>query len=143
LREQVNYELFRLLNLRASTFSKDTPWVEGFGSYQLRTFNISRNFLFMTPELGDYLHQNAKLKVEEAIQEYNYTAPYWFAARFNGVVNEGVRQNLYDSPAMFQAKAFILKEPREELVKYLDVPAFARGDLFYIQNLVAAIEASD
>ena len=42
---------------------------------------------------------------------------------------------------MFSAKAMILREPREELIKYLDVPAFARGDLFYIQNLVAAIEA--
>jgi hypothetical protein len=42
---------------------------------------------------------------------------------------------------MFQAKAWILKEPRDELVKYLDVPGFPRGDLFYIQNLVAAIEA--
>jgi outer membrane protein assembly factor BamB len=143
LRVQVNNELNRLLQLRTSTFSKDSPWVDGFGSYHLRTFNISRNFLFLVPELGDYMHQNTFLKVQEAVVEYNYTAPYWFVARFNAVVNEGVRQNLYDYPAMFQAKAFILNEPQEELVKYLDVPAFARGDLFYIQNLVAAIEADD
>jgi len=40
-----------------------------------------------------------------------------------------------------QAKAMILKEPYEELVKYLDVPAFWRGDLYYIDNLCAALES--
>ncbi len=49
--------------------------------------------------------------------------------------------NLYNYNAMFIAKAFILGESRDELAKYLDVPAFATGDLFYIQNLVTAIEA--
>jgi hypothetical protein len=42
---------------------------------------------------------------------------------------------------MFQAKAYLLKEKQPNLIKYLDVPAFARGDLFYIQNLIAAMEA--
>ena len=42
---------------------------------------------------------------------------------------------------MLQAKAFALKQPASEIVKYLDVPAFARGDLFYIQNLVTVIAA--
>jgi hypothetical protein len=79
--------------------------------------------------------------VREAIDEYNYTAPYWFVARQEAVATEGVMQNLYDYPALFQAKAYILKQSREELTKYLDVPAFERGDLFYIQNLIAAIEA--
>jgi hypothetical protein len=50
-------------------------------------------------------------------------------------------QNLYDYSAMFQAKAYILDEPRDQLTKYLDAPAFERGDLFYIQNLITAIEA--
>jgi hypothetical protein len=50
-------------------------------------------------------------------------------------------QNLYDYNAMFLAKAYILKQSRAELTKYLDAPAFQRGDLFYIQNLIAAIEA--
>ena len=47
----------------------------------------------------------------------------------------------YDVNTMFQAKALILGETREALTEYLDVPAYDRGDLFYIQNLVAAIEA--
>jgi hypothetical protein len=62
--------------------------------------------------------------------------------KFDATVGEGTFQHLYDSPALFQAKAYILKEPYTELVKWLDVPAFARGDLFYIQNLVAALSAA-
>jgi hypothetical protein len=42
---------------------------------------------------------------------------------------------------LFQARAYVLQQPFSELVKYLDVPAFERGDLFYIQNLVAALQA--
>ena len=34
-----------------------------------------------------------------------------------------------------------MKAPQAVLEKYLDVPAVARGDLFYILNLVATIEA--
>jgi hypothetical protein len=97
--------------------------------------------MMLVPELGDYLSQNALSKVQEAVDEYNFTAPYWFVSRYNATVNEGALQPLYDYPAIFQAKAYILKESREELIKYLDAPAFERGDLFYIQNIIAAIEA--
>lgn len=141
LRTSVTNEMNRLMTLRSLTFTKDTYWVDGVGSYHLRTLNISRNFIYLVPELGDYLNQNAFAKVNEAINEYNFTAPYWFASRYNAAVNEGVRQNLYDYGAVFQAKAYIMKADRSELLKYLDVPAFARGDLFYIQNLVAALTA--
>ncbi len=50
-------------------------------------------------------------------------------------------ENLYDYNAMFQAYAYIMKMPYDQLTKYLDVPAFETGDLFYIQNLIAALEA--
>jgi hypothetical protein len=49
--------------------------------------------------------------------------------------------HLYDTDAIFQAKAMILQQPRRELAKYLDVPAFPVGDLFYIQKLISTIEA--
>lgn len=39
-----------------------------------------------------------------------------------------------------QAKAYALEEKGEELEKYLHCPA-AIGDLYYIQNLTAAIRA--
>jgi hypothetical protein len=141
LRTQVSNELNRLLALRASSFSKDTPYTGDPKTYHLRTLNVARNFIFLVPELGAYLNQNALSKVQTAMLEYNQIAPYWLAARYNGVLNEGVRQHLYDSNALFQAKAYILKESRAELTKYLDAPAFERGDLLYIQNLIAAIEA--
>ena len=139
LRTQVTSELNRLLQMRSTYFTKDTYWVTE--RYHYRALNLARNFIMLVPELGDYLHQNALNKVQDAIDEYNFTGPYWFVSRFNAVVNEGVMQHLYDYNAIFLAKAYILQEPREQLTKYLDVPAFERGDLFYIQNLVAAIQA--
>ena len=141
LLSQVNTELNRLQSLRASQFEKDTYWTAD-NRYHLRTMNLSRNFIFMTPELGTYLNNSIRSEVAAAISEYNDTGPYWFVTRYNAAVNEGGRQNLYDSPALFQAKAMILKESRAQLTPYLDVPAFERGDLFYLQNLVAALNAS-
>jgi hypothetical protein len=141
LRTTVTNELNRLLHLRVEIFDKDTPWVEN--RYHRRSLNVARNFMMLTPELGEYLRQNALEEVQEAVGEYDYVAPFWFVSRYEAMINEGAMSPLYNYPAMFQAKAFILNEPREELVKYLDVPAFTRGDLFYIQNLVTAIEAAD
>lgn len=133
-------ELDRLLTLRAREFEKDNPW--GPDSHDLgQVFAISRNFIYMTPELGRYLGNNAYARVAEAMVEYEQVAPYWFVTNFEESYNEEVMHHLYDYHALFSAKAFIFHEPAEELVKYLDVPAFQRGDLFYIQNLVATIEA--
>ncbi len=137
----------RLLSLRASSFSKDFPYVvpdteEGRTSIDYnRALNIARNFMFLVPELANYLHDNALLKVQQAIDEYCSTAPYWFVTKFDSTAGEGVLQHLFDYPSIFQAKAGILKESREALAKYLDVPAFDKGDLFYIQNLVAILQA--
>ena len=98
--------------------------------------------MFLTPELADYLNTHILTQVQSAMDEYSYVAPYWFVAGFDDSYGEGTFQPLYDYPALFQAKAYILKQPYEELVKWLDVPAFYRGDLFYIQNLVAALDAN-
>lgn len=98
--------------------------------------------MFLTPELGDYLSQRISAQVLTAVNEYHYVAPYWFVSKFDNSYGEGTFQHLYDPPALFQAKALILKQPYEELVKWLDVPAFSRGDLFYIQNLAFALNAS-
>jgi hypothetical protein len=141
LRTQVTNELNRLESLRASNFTKDTYYTDINQGYTHRTLNVSRNFIMLVPELGDYLNQQALGKVQTAINEYNYVGSYWLASRYNASIGESVMQNLYDYPAMFQAKAYILKESRAKLTKYLDTPAFEKGDLFYIQNLIASIEA--
>jgi outer membrane protein assembly factor BamB len=135
----VRNELDRLLRLRASRFSKDN-WFTGGRDYR-RALNASKNFIYLVPELADYLNEHAYTKVEEAVDEYNYVTPCWFVSKYDSSFEEAMLHNLYDYPALFQAKALILRESYEELVGYLDVPAFARGDLFYIQDLVAAIEA--
>ena len=137
-----------MLSLRVGNFTKDTPypplmadasnWEESYNN----TLAVARNFMFLTPELADYLNQQISSQVQAAIDEYNYVAPYWFVSKFDDSYGEGTIQHLYDTPALFQAKAWILKQPYNELVKWLDVPAFYQGDLFYIQNLVAALGAN-
>lgn len=139
-RTEVQAELNRLLNLRWQLFDKDSPWIE-LGRYHRKTLDVARNFLYLVPELGELYRQNILNQVSDAINEYELIAPYWFVSRFEAVLGEGAMQTLLNSPAIFQAKAWILHEPMDELQKYIDVPAFKRGDLFYIQNLVAAIEA--
>ncbi len=136
-----------MLALRTEDFDKDSPYplslccAENWEESYNNTLAVARNFMFLTPELADYLNQHAYTQVQEAVSEYEYVAPYWFVAKFDSSYGEGTFQHLYDYPALFQAKARILKQPYEDLVKWLDVPAFYRGDLFYIQNLVAALSA--
>jgi outer membrane protein assembly factor BamB len=139
LRTQVTNELNRLYALRVSIFSKDTPYLDNL--YHKRSLNIARNFMWLTPELGDYLNRYAYTTVQQAFNEYQYIAPYWFVSRYESMMNEGVMSPLWNYPAMFQAKAYILRASRAELSKYLDAPAFERGDLFYIQNIVATLQA--
>jgi outer membrane protein assembly factor BamB len=136
----VRNELNRLLALRVSQFSKDN-WFTEWRDYR-RALNVGKNLMYLVPELAEYLAANAYNEVREAVDEYNYITPCWFVSKYDSTFEEGMLHQLYDYSSVFQAKAYILGEPWEELVKYLDVPAFPVGDLFYIQNLVAALEAS-
>lgn len=140
LRNQVSNELNRLLQLRAATFDKDSYWQADNFSYK-KNLDVARNFIYLVPELADYLAQTVTGEVQAAIAEYEYIAPYWFVSRYEAALGEGASANPYTFHALFLAKAYILNESQAELSKYVDVPAFARGDLFYIQNLVAALEA--
>jgi outer membrane protein assembly factor BamB len=135
----IRNELNRLLSLRVSQFSKDN-WFTDWHDYE-RALNAGKNFMYLVPELAEYMNQNAYDKVKAAIDEYNYIVPCWFVSKYDSTFEEGMLHQLYDYSAVFQAKAYILREPPEELEKYLDVPAFPVGDLFYIQNLVALLEA--
>jgi outer membrane protein assembly factor BamB len=140
LRTQVQNELNRLLSLRWQTFSKDSYW--GIDNFHYRKhLDIARNFMYLVPELGDYYRQNIQGQVAGAFAEYETIAPYWFVTRFESVIGEGSMSNLYNSWAMFLAQAMIMDSPYEELARFIDVPAFERGDLYYIQKLVLALEA--
>ena len=133
-------EYTRLVNLRVNNFSKDAGTDDSFA--YMKTMNVARNFMFLVPELADELRTGASAKVQDALTEYGDIEPYWFVSKFDETYGEGVYQPLYDFNALFLANAYILQEPYSELVKHLDVPAFYRGDLFYIQNLVAALQAA-
>ena len=137
LRTQVQSKLTEWQQNRSTNFTKNYSSV---GNYHTYMFNISRNWIYLTKELGSYLRQNALAKVTDAVNEYNQLGSYWFVSRYDAAIDEGAQEPLYDV-TMFLAKAYILNQPREELYKYLDVPAFERGDLLYINNLIALIEA--
>ncbi len=139
----IRTELNRLLALRQDNFSTYPASTEIYPTKYCRALNVSRNFLYLVPELAQYLHDHNFSQVQEAVTEYERITPYWFVSRFESGTGEGGMHHLYDYHSLFQAKAMILKEPYEELVKYLDVPAFEKGDLFYIDNLVAALAAAE
>jgi len=134
-------ELDRLLRLRVSSFSKDTPFGDSVDNCYGRELSVSRNFMYLVPELADYLRDNIRTEIEAAVTEYENVAPYWFVSKYEASAREGVISALFNRHALFQAKAQILQQPQGELIKYLDVPGVKTGDLYYIDNLVAAIEA--
>lgn len=141
---QVRNELIRLLSLRVSTFTKDASNVffQVKNKYYCRNYNSSQNFMFLVPELAQYLRVNAVVKVQDALAEYERVTPLWFASNIEAAFAEGTINHLYDSNAIFQAKTMILNESRDEMTKYLDVPGFMVGDLFYIQNLISLLEST-
>ncbi|MCC6606384.1 MAG: PQQ-like beta-propeller repeat protein [Anaerolineae bacterium] len=136
----VNTELTRLLALRANNFTKDTSYrLFTDGGVYCRTLNISSNFIYLVPELAEYLRDNALSKVNSAIAEYETVAPYWFVTFFSSAFAENAIAPLYDAHSLFMAKALIQEASGDELAQYIDQPGFATGDLFHIQKLVAAI----
>ena len=137
----VQNELNRLLQLRASTFTPHSAYISStINSPYCRAFNISSNFIYLVPELADYLRNNAYGPVLTAIAEYERVAPYWFVSFFSGAFAENVLVTLHDAHALFMAKAIIVGETGDVLADYLDVPGFATGDLFYLQKLVLLLE---
>jgi hypothetical protein len=108
-------------------------------------------FLYLVPELGDYLFNNAKAKVAISVNSYEKGSPYWMipqveeATRLKSTTRlvEGNLSQMYDESSAFLAKAYALKLSSSELEQYLHGPGYEKGDLFYIQNLVAALSAEN
>jgi hypothetical protein len=106
-------------------------------------------FIWLVPELGDYLYKNARSRVEEFINYQDWAAPYWHIARAEEITRvdternywEGYRSHIYETASQFQARAQILKWPRAKLERHIDARSVYRGDLTYMQNLVAALQA--
>lgn len=134
--------LNHLISLRKSTFLIDSAslfYTDRSYSY-CRTLNTSANFLYLVPEVAQQLGPIAS-QVQTAVTEYSQLEPYWFVSKFGVTFGEGAFQPFYDYHSLFQAKALILGASQVELGKYLDIPSVAVGDLFYIDNLVAFLQA--
>jgi len=146
---QAQSNLTEFLNHRSSAFEKDSPYTDpvtllpaaGFNAHR-RKINLCRNFMLLVPEIGDHLGNNILPLVQETVDEYNYVGPFWFVTAYEAGYQENTTAPLNDYDGLFQAKALILNESYEEVQKYLDSPLFPIGDLFYINNLIAAIEAA-
>jgi outer membrane protein assembly factor BamB len=136
-------ELNRLLALRVNTFSPDVPvsWTSPADNSHINRMSVYRNWEYMTPELAEYLGQQIPELVQQAIDNIDYCAPYWFVTHYMGCLQESTFQNLHDHHSVFKARAWALHQPYEELVKYLDSPAFKTGDLYYIHNLCNILDA--
>jgi hypothetical protein len=133
-----------LLSQRAANFYKNPPWsdsLDALNYWNMNPLNVASNFMWLTPELGQYLHDHILSQVQDAYLQYVYVAPHWFMNNFEATFMEHTMHHNWDSPSLFAAKAYILKHSREELAKYLDSPACIRGDLFYINNLLTVLEA--
>ncbi|MCL5784890.1 MAG: PQQ-binding-like beta-propeller repeat protein, partial [Patescibacteria group bacterium] len=134
-------EYTRLVNLRLNNFSKDVPFD---GSYNhSNDLNAVRNFIYLTPELADIFEKDASTsaKARDNISQYDVLTPYWFVSKYDRSYAESYCQPLMDYAYLYQARALIDKSIFPELVKYMDIPAFAVGDLYYIQNLTDALSA--
>jgi hypothetical protein len=136
-------ELDRLLKLRAQTFRWDVQAETGSAQSDQYFYTLitAWNFMFLVPELAEYLRQHALPKVQEAVQRYTRMAPYWMAGHNEEVQHENGLTPLQQTHTLFQAKARVLKASRDELARVLDTPLVPVGDLYYIQNLIATIEA--
>jgi uncharacterized repeat protein (TIGR01451 family) len=103
-------------------------------------------YLQAYPEIGEALSADlvaATQKYVNAIAHYN---PWWYWGD-NGHCTHKAGENLYSksfmAAALFQAKAYILKEDFETLKDYLPWPVNRAGfrDIYRLQNLTALLQA--
>jgi hypothetical protein len=104
------------------------------------------NFAYMTPELAGYLVTHAQSPdpgrdILAILQRYADMAPYWMVAHNGETQGEFAIMPYQQTHSLFQALAMIKAASREELARYLDTPIVPVGDLYYIDNLVATLEA--
>ncbi|MGZ9165446.1 MAG: outer membrane protein assembly factor BamB family protein, partial [Anaerolineales bacterium] len=142
----VRSTLNNLIVLRTNNFTNESAYADEWESDPDRLggicnqLNAASNFLYLVPELAEILRTKNLSQVRAAITENEFNAPFWFVAFTHNGLGESTLTPLYDVNAMFQAKALILRTPASELEKYLDVPAFKVGDLYYILNLATVLD---
>lgn len=110
-------------------------------------------FLDISPEIGRYMVDNASLKdavlgttpqngYDIKSGERKYPLWYMSQAPFDTIYFGEGSGTAPDLKAMiFPIHAWVLKDSKDQLRKYLDVPDAPIGDYYYMQNLVRTIEA--
>ncbi len=96
----------------------------------------------LTPPLAKFLAETAMAEQKNYLTCVEEGLPTWYVAKAENLHATG--EDAYFSPLMswpvFQARAMIFRESAASLARYVDLP-YGRGDLYYLQNLAAAIEA--
>jgi hypothetical protein len=103
-------------------------------------------FFGMTPEVGHYLRDSNSGSVAAVLDDiagYPFGAYMWYVTRL-GLQSE-LQEGSYHTPelawSVFLAKAYIEGANQSQLRYWLDRP-WGIGDVWYLQKVVAAIEAS-
>ncbi len=95
----------------------------------------------LTPPLARFLADTAMEEQKNYMACIEEGLPAWYVTKAENLHASG--EDAYFSPyvswPVFQAKALIFREPAVALARYVDLP-YGRGDLYYIQNLAAALE---
>lgn len=150
--EPFETELNRLLTLRVENLKTFPNTQQSFGICDNECYFESLitylNFAYMTPELGEYLRTNTSSaepdkNVLTILQKYQDIAPFWMQTHNGETQGESAIEPYHQTHSLFQALAQVKDAPREELAKYLDSPIVPVGDLYFIENLTAVLEASD
>lgn len=97
----------------------------------------------LTPEVGRLIATHAGDIQRHLMQVYvdHHRPTWWLAWNVELMVrNESPMSLPTMSAEIFAARAMILREPAEQLERYLDLP-WCKADLLYIQKLVMCLEA--
>jgi hypothetical protein len=138
----------RLLALRAAQLTTTVEPYAGLGYFERQywwTLAHAWNWLYLVPELADYLGANAPAAVAAIFDLANYAPgsvaqiPFWMLVHNREVNGENGVSPYQQTHSIFQAMALVLDQP--DMSRYLDAP-LSQADLYYIDNLVAAIRSA-
>jgi len=110
----------------------------------LQTYAVMWGYIPMYPEVAELLRANLLAETQEYLNSYVMTDPWWWLTDLSRN-KAGSGEHLYQGPALsfslFQTKAYVLREPVEELLRQLPLPYANVGfrDLYRLQNLVAIL----
>jgi outer membrane protein assembly factor BamB len=113
----------------------------------ISTYDYPAQYLQMYPEVGEALNADLQAATQRYINAIAFYNPWWYWGE-NGYAAHKAGENLYSKPfmaaALFQARAYILKEDFDTLKDYLPWPVNRAGfrDIYRLQNLVALLQAT-